>query len=246
MTSVPRSVKDPLGANDNNVTGMLNVLEAARRAGVRRVVYASSSSVYGDRPDLPKSETQPLAPISPYAVSKAAGEMYAAVWSRLFDVPTVGLRYFNVFGPRQSPASEYAAVIPRFIRCALDGEPLEVHGDGQQSRDFTYIDNVVDANLLAAQAPRVSGEVFNVGSGAHVSLVAIVDKLERILGRRLERRHTAARSGDVRHSLADVSKGRQRLDWIPVVTFDEGFRRTVEYFASQTSAKKATRPVRTA
>ena len=233
MTSVPRSVKDPLGANDNNVTGMLNVLEAARRAGVRRVVYASSSSVYGDRPDLPKSETQPLAPISPYAASKAAGEMYAGVWTRLFDVPTVGLRYFNVFGPRQNPASEYAAVIPRFIRCALNGEALDVHGDGQQSRDFTFIDNVVDANLLAAQAPQVSGEVFNVGCGAHVSLVAIIEQLEKIFGQRLECRHTAARTGDVRHSLADVSKGQQLMGYVPAVGFDEGFRRTVEYFAAK-------------
>jgi nucleoside-diphosphate-sugar epimerase len=234
MTSVPRSVKDPLGTNDNNVTGMLNVLEAARRAGVQRVVYASSSSVYGERPDLPKSETHPLAPISPYAVSKAAGEMYAAVWSRVFDASTVGLRYFNVFGPRQNPASEYAAVIPRFIRCALNGEPLEVHGDGQQSRDFTYIDNVVDANLLAAQASEVSGQVFNVGCGAHVSLVAIIDKLEQILGRRLERRHTAARSGDVRHSLADVSKAQRLIGYMPAVEFDEGFRRTVDDFATNT------------
>jgi len=157
MRSVPRSVADPLGANDHNVNGTLNVLEAARRARVRRVVYASSSSVYGDNPALPKSETQPPAPISPYAVSKVANEMYAGVWARLFGVETVGLRYFNVFGPRQDPASEYAAVIPRFILWALRGEPLEVHGDGQQSRDFTYIDNVVEANLLAARAP-ASGE----------------------------------------------------------------------------------------
>ena len=235
MTSVPRSVNDPRGANDNNVTGLLNVLEAARHAGVRRVVYASSSSVYGDRPELPKSETQPLAPISPYAVSKAAGEMYAAVWSRLFDVPTVGLRYFNVFGPRQNPASEYAAVIPRFIRCALRGEPLEVHGDGQQSRDFTYIDNVVDANLAAARASDISGEVFNVGCGTHVSLIAIIERLEKILGRQVDRRHTEARGGDVRHSLADVSKAQRLMGYMPAVEFDEGFRRTVEYFATNIS-----------
>src|SRR6266516_4618562 len=153
MRSVPRSVKDPLGANDNNVTGTLHVLEAARRCKVPRVVYASSSSVYGDRPDLPKREDQPPAPLSPYAVSKAAGEQYAAIWTRLYNVETVGLRYFNVFGPRQDPKSEYAAVIPRFILWGLRGEPLEVHGDGRQSRDFTYIDNVVAANVLAARAP---------------------------------------------------------------------------------------------
>ena len=165
MRSVPRSVADPLGANENNVTGTLHVFEAARRAGVRRVVYASSSSVYGDRPELPKQEDQPPAPISPYAVSKLATEEYGRVWHRLYGVETVGLRYFNVFGPRQDPASEYAAVIPKFILWALRGEPLEIHGDGRQSRDFTYIDNVVEANLRASVAPDVGGEVFNVGCG---------------------------------------------------------------------------------
>jgi nucleoside-diphosphate-sugar epimerase len=219
-----------MGAHENNVTGTLNVLEAARAAGVRRVVYASSSSVYGDRPELPKREDQTPSPISPYAVSKVAGELYAAVWSRLFGVETVGLRYFNVFGPRQDPASEYAAVLPRFILWALRGQPLEVHGDGNQSRDFTYIDNVVEANLLAAQAPDVAGEVFNVGCGARVSLLEIVEKLERILGRALTRRHLAARAGDVPHTLADVDKGKRMLGYVPLVDFDEGFRRTVEYF----------------
>jgi UDP-glucose 4-epimerase len=230
MRSVPRSVKDPLGANENNVTGTLNVLEAARRCRVPRVVYASSSSVYGDRPDLPKREEQPTAPISPYAVSKAAGEQYAAVWTRLYGVETVGLRYFNVFGPRQDPKSEYAAVIPRFILWGLKGRPLEVHGTGAQTRDFTYIDNVVEANLLAARAPGAAGEVFNVGCGARVSLLAIVEKLEAILGRRLQRKHTAARAGDVPHTLADVSKAKRLLGYSPLVGFDEGFRGTVEYF----------------
>ena len=230
MRSVPRSVKDPLGANDNNVTGTLNVLEAARRAGVRRVVYASSSSVYGDRPDLPKREDQTPAPISPYAVSKAAGEQYAAVWSRLYAVETVGLRYFNVFGPKQDPASEYAAVIPRFILWALQRAPLEVHGDGTQSRDFTYIDNVVEANLLASRAPGAAGEVFNVGCGSRVSLLAIIASLERLLGRPLGRRHTPARAGDVLHTLADVGKAQRLLGYTPRVAFDEGLRRTLEYF----------------
>ncbi len=230
MRSVPRSVKDPLGANENNVTGTLNVLEAARRCRVPRVVYASSSSVYGDRPDLPKREEQPPAPISPYAVSKAAGEQYAAVWARLYGVETVGLRYFNVFGPRQDPKSEYAAVIPRFILWGLKGKPLEVHGDGAQSRDFTYIDNVVEANVLAALAPAVGGEVFNVGCGERVSLLEIIGKLEAILGRRLARKHTPPRAGDVPHTLADVAKAKRLLGYSPLVDFDEGFRRTVEYF----------------
>jgi UDP-glucose 4-epimerase len=230
MRSVPRSVEDPLGANEHNVTGTLNVLEAARRTGVRRVVYASSSSVYGDRPDLPKREDQPPAPISPYAVSKTAGEQYAAVWHRLFGLETVGLRYFNVFGPRQDPASEYAAVIPRFILWGLRGEPLQVHGDGEQSRDFTYVDNVVDANVTAAHADGVGGEVFNVGCGARVSLLDIAARLETLLGRRLERRHGPARPGDVRHTLADIDKAKRMLGYMPVVGFDEGFRRTLEYF----------------
>ncbi|HET9492531.1 MAG TPA: SDR family oxidoreductase [Methylomirabilota bacterium] len=230
MRSVPRSVEDPLGANEHNVTGTLNVLEAARRTGVRRVVYASSSSVYGDRPDLPKREDQPPAPISPYAVSKTAGEQYAAVWHRLFGLETVGLRYFNVFGPRQDPASEYAAVIPRFILWGLRGEPLQVHGDGEQSRDFTYVDNVVDANVMAAHADGVGGEVFNVGCGARVSLLDIAARLETLLGRRLERRHGPARPGDVRHTLADIDKAKRMLGYMPVVGFDEGFRRTLEYF----------------
>jgi len=229
MRSVPRSVADPLGANDHNVNGTLNVLEAARRGRVRRVVYASSSSVYGDNPALPKSETQPPAPISPYAVSKVANEMYAGVWARLFGVETVGLRYFNVFGPRQDPASEYAAVIPRFILWALRGEPLEVHGDGQQSRDFTYIDNVVEANLLAARAP-ASGEAFNVGCGERVSLLDIIARLEKMLGGTLQRRHTPARAGDVPHTLADIRKATRLMGYRPLVGFDDGLRRTVDFF----------------
>ena len=236
MRSVPRSVKDPLGANANNVNGTLNVLEAARRCRVPRVVYASSSSVYGDRPDLPKREDQSPAPISPYAASKAAGEQYAAIWTRLYGVETVGLRYFNVFGPRQDPKSEYAAVIPRFILWGLSRRPLEIHGDGTQSRDFTYIDNVVEANILAATAPGAPGEVFNVGCGSRVTLLEIIAKLEAILGRRLERRHTPPRAGDVAHTLADVSKAKRLLGYAPLVDFDEGFRRTVEYFKSSSKS----------
>jgi UDP-glucose 4-epimerase len=230
LRSVPRSVDDPLGTNERNVTGTLHVLEAARRRRVRRVVYASSSSVYGDRPELPKREDQTPAPISPYAVSKAAGEQYAQVWTRLYGVETVGLRYFNVFGPRQDPASEYAAVIPRFILWALRGAPLEVHGDGRQSRDFTYIDNVVDANLAAAAAPAASGEVFNVGCGDRVSLLDIIARLEALLGRSVARRHTAGRAGDVPHTQADVAKAAKLMDYVARVDFDEGFRRTVDYF----------------
>jgi UDP-glucose 4-epimerase len=229
MRSVPRSVADPLGANLSNVNGTLHVLEAARRGGVRRVVYASSSSVYGDGPALPKREDQAPAPISPYAVSKAAGEQYASVWHRLYGVETVGLRYFNVFGPRQDPASEYAAVIPRFILWALRGQPLEVHGDGEQSRDFTYIDNVVEANCLAAEAPGATG-VFNVGCGDRVSLLEIAARLQALLDRPVERRHTPPRAGDVLHTLADVARAKRLLGYTPLVPFDEGLQRTVDYF----------------
>ena len=230
LRSVPRSVKDPLGTNDNNVTGTLHVLEAARRAKVARVVYASSSSVYGDAPELPKREDQIPSPISPYAVSKLADELYANLWTKLYGVETVGLRYFNVFGPRQDPRSEYAAVIPRFIVWGLKGAALEVHGDGEQTRDFTYIDNVVDANLAAARAPKAPGEAFNVGCGSRISLNDIIGMLEKILGRSLRRKHTPSRAGDVRHTLADVSKAKRLLGLEARVDFEEGFRRTVDYF----------------
>ncbi|MFQ5830599.1 MAG: SDR family oxidoreductase [Candidatus Methylomirabilia bacterium] len=231
MRSVPRSVDDPLGANQNNVTGTLHVLMAARDAGVCRVVYASSSSVYGDRPELPKREDQSPAPISPYAASKLAGEHYCAVWSRLYGLETVGLRYFNVFGPRQDPTSQYAAVIPRFILWARRGEALQLHGDGLQSRDFTYIDNVVEANLLAARAPGVAGQMFNVGCGGRVTLMEIIRGLEAIVGRRLDREHTARRPGDVPHTLADIGKAKRLLGYTALVEFEEGLKRTVEFFS---------------
>jgi nucleoside-diphosphate-sugar epimerase len=231
--SVPRSVDDPLGANENNVTGTLNILVAAQKARVKRVVYASSSSAYGDRPDLPKREDQTPAPISPYAVSKLTAEYYCSVWSRLYGVETVSLRYFNVFGPRQDPASQYAAVIPRFILSALERTPLEVHGDGLQSRDFTYIDNVVDVNLLASRVDGVSGEVYNIGCGSRTSLMEIIRLIEAQLGYSLKATHTPPRSGDVRHTLADISKAKRMLSYLPTVAFAEGLRRTVEFFTTQ-------------
>jgi nucleoside-diphosphate-sugar epimerase len=237
MRSVPRSVADPLGANASNVTGTLNVLHAAARQRRKpRVVYASSSSVYGDRPDLPKREEQATAPISPYAASKVAGELYAAVWSRIFGVETVGLRYFNVFGPRQDPRSEYAAVIPRFILWGLRVQPLQVHGTGTQSRDFTYIDNVVSANLLAARADAavVSGKSYNIGCGSRTSLLEIVGLLERWFGRPLKRKHSAGRVGDVPHTLADIGAAKADLGYQPLVEFEDGLRRTFDYFRDAT------------
>jgi UDP-glucose 4-epimerase len=238
MRSVPRSVADPLGAHASNVTGTLHLLHAA--AGQRRkprIVYASSSSVYGEAPNLPKREDQPPAPISPYAATKVAGELYASVWSRIFAVEAVGLRYFNVFGPRQDPKSEYAAVIPRFILWGLRGQPLQVHGDGTQSRDFTYIDNVVSANLLAAGADvaAVSGKVYNVGCGSRTSLLEMIQLLEGRLGQKLGRRHTAPRVGDVPHTLADISAAKRDFGYQPLVEFEEGLRRTVDYFTGRKS-----------
>jgi UDP-glucose 4-epimerase len=236
LRSVPRSVADPLGCNASNVTGTLHLFHAAaQQKNKPRIVYASSSSVYGDRPDLPKRESQPTAPVSPYAASKVAGELYASVWSRLFGVESVGLRYFNVFGPRQDPKSEYAAVIPRFILWASQGQPLRVHGDGTQSRDFTYIDNVVSANVLAARAPAaaVSGKCYNVGCGSRTSLLEIIALLERMLARQVKKKHLPPRVGDVSHTLAAIDQAKQDFGYVPLVEFEEGLRRTVEFFTER-------------
>lgn len=233
LRSVPFSVENPALVNRVNVEGTLNVLIAAREAGVRRVVYASSSSVYGDSRVLPKGEKQLPAPLSPYAVSKLAGEHYCKVFSKLYDLETVSLRYFNVYGPRQDPNSQYAAVIPRFVCRALQGQPLEVHGDGLQSRDFTYIDNVVAANLLAAECREADGGVFNVGQGATHSLMDLLELLRRLLGRELRWLHTEARAGDVRTSLADITRAERCLGYRPRVSFEEGIASTVAYFARQ-------------
>jgi len=243
LRSVPRSVDDPLSSNDVNVTGTLVLLMACREAKVRRVVYASSSSVYGDDPALPKVETLATRPISPYAVSKLAAEHYCQTFARLYGLETVSLRYFNVFGPRQNPESKYSAVIPRFLAQALAGEPLEVHGDGEQSRDFTYIDNVVRGNLLAMETPGVSGEVFNVACGSRHSLLAIADAIADFLGRKLPRTHVASRPGDVKHTLADISKAERLLGYRPIVDFATGMQRTCEYFVGRTApARAAARP----
>jgi UDP-glucose 4-epimerase len=238
LRSVPRSVDDPLSSNEVNITGTLVLLLACRRAGVKRVVYASSSSVYGDDPTLPKVETLPTAPISPYAVSKLAAEHYCQTFARLYGVETVSLRYFNVFGPRQNPESKYSAVIPRFLAQALAGEPLEVHGDGEQSRDFTYIDNVVQANLLAMERPGVSGEAFNVACGTRHSLLAIAEAIGAFLGRPLQRAHVAPRAGDVRHTQADIAKAERLLGYRPAVDFATGMRRTCEYFVGRFGAER--------
>ena len=233
LRSVPFSVENPALVNRVNVEGTLNVFVAARDAGVKRVVYASSSSVYGKSPTLPKREQDMPAPISPYAASKVAGEYYGKVFTELYGLETVGLRYFNVYGPRQDPNSQYAAVIPRFVNWAFQGEPLEIHGDGLQSRDFTYIDNVVSANLQAAESQLGAGEVFNVGQGRSHTLLEVVDLLEDIIGTKLQLLHIAARAGDVRHTQADISEARRCLSYIPEISFEEGLSRTVAYLGKQ-------------
>ncbi len=234
LRSVPRSVDDPLSTDAVNTHGTLQLLVAARAAGtVKRVVYASSSSVYGDSPALPKEEDQTPAPISPYAVSKLAGEYYCRTFTRLYGLETVSLRYFNVFGPRQSPESKYAAVVPLFIRAALRGEPLVVHGDGEQSRDFTYIDNVVQANLLACTQPNVGGEVFNVACNERHSVLEIAHTVARLVGKPIKIEHTPPRAGDVRHTQASIAKAQRLLGYQPAVGFEEGMRRTVAWLRQQ-------------
>src|SRR5215471_13260601 len=221
IPSVPRSLVDPIASHDANATGTLKVLREAKRAGARRVVYAASSSAYGDTPTLPKVETMRPAPLSPYAVSKLAGEHYCQVFAGAYQLETVSLRYFNVFGPRQDPTSEYAAVIPRFITAALAGKSVTIYGDGTQSRDFCYIENTVEANLAAgsAPAPQVSGRVVNVACGDATTLNEVVRLLGDIMGRPIEIRYEPGRVGDVKHSLADISEARTRLGYRAAVSF---------------------------
>jgi UDP-glucose 4-epimerase len=230
LRSVPRSVDDPLSTDAVNTHGTLQLLVAAREAKtVRRLVYASSSSAYGDSPALPKVEDQTPAPISPYAVAKLAAEHYCRTFSHLYGLETVSLRYFNVFGPKQSPESKYAAVVPLFMRAALRGEPIIIHGDGEQSRDFTYIDNVVQANLLSLTTPGVAGEVFNVACNSRHSVLEIAHTVEKLLGRPVTIEHTPPRSGDVRHTQASIEKAERLLHYHPTVGFEDGMRRTFEY-----------------
>jgi UDP-glucose 4-epimerase len=233
LPSVPRSVQDPLTSTAVNVTGTLNVLLASRDEGVRRVVYASSSSVYGANPALPKHEEMPTVPIAPYAVSKLAGEGYCRSFNLVYGLETVALRYFNVFGPRQDPTSQYSAVIPNFIRAFLEQRPPTIHGTGEQSRDFSYIDNVIEANVLAAAAPSdpsVLGEAFNIACGERISLNGMLDELRNHTGIDLEATHVDGRPGDIPHSLADISKATERLGYRPTVDAGDGLRRAYAYY----------------
>ncbi|MCK4248903.1 MAG: SDR family oxidoreductase [Candidatus Omnitrophica bacterium] len=234
LCSVPRSIDDPVSSNDVNVAGTLNLLVAARKGGVKRVVYASSSSVYGDTPSLPKKEDQRPEPVSPYAVSKLAAEYYCQVFSGIYGLETVSLRYFNVFGPRQDPHSKYAAVVPNFISAILKGRPPKIHGDGKQSRDFTYIDNVVQANLKAAAAPAsdVMGRVFNIACGEQHTVLEITETIMAITGGKIKPEFIPLRQGDVLHSLADISGAKEDLGYKPGIGFRDGLKKTVEWFHS--------------
>jgi UDP-glucose 4-epimerase len=235
IASVPRSLADPVSSNDANVSGTLNVLHEAKKAGVRRVVYAASSSAYGDTPTLPKIETMTPSPLSPYAVSKLAGEHYCQVFAGAYQLETVCLRYFNVFGARQDPKSEYAAVIPRFVTAGLAGEGVTIFGDGTQSRDFCYIDNTVAANLAAAAAPAASasGRVFNVACGAATTLNDVVRMISENLGRPIPITYAPSRVGDVKHSLADIAAARAGLGWEAAISFKEGLDRTIAWYAGR-------------
>ena len=231
LPSVPRSVADPILSSEINVGGTLSLLVAARDAGVRRVVFAASSSAYGDTPELPKRESMTPNPKSPYAAQKLAGEHYMRIFTEVYGLETVSLRYFNVFGPRQDPASMYAAVIPRFITSVLAGTAPPVYGDGLQTRDFTYIDNVVRVNLLACEAPKEAcGKVVNVACGKRVSLLEILEIIYGLAGRRVPPRFEPPRPGDVRDSLADISRAKELLGYEPSVSFPEGLSRTFGYF----------------
>ena len=232
LPSVPRSVQDPLTTSAVNTTGTLNILLAARDAGVKRFVYASSSSVYGTNPAEMKHEGLPVAPVSPYGVSKYGGEAYCHAFFQVYGLETVALRYFNVFGPRQNPLSEYAAVIPNFLSAALLKEPATVYGDGGQTRDFTYIENVVQGNLRAAEAEGAPGEAFNVARGERYSILELLSAVGEVAGAPVQVEHAQPRQGDIRASLADISKAREVLGFSPEIGLQEGLRRTHEHFVS--------------
>ena len=231
LPSVPRSVQDPLTSSAVTIEGTLNVLLAARDEGIRRVVFASSSSVYGNSGALPRAETAYPDPISPYAVAKLAAEKFCISFNRVYDLETVALRYFNVFGPRQDPTSQYAAVVPLFISRIRAGEPVQIFGDGNQSRDFTYVANVVEGNIRAADAPEASGAVLNLATGRQATVNELADTIAEIVGRPVRKEYQPDRTGDVRDSWADVSAARRLLGWEPHVTLEEGLRLTAETLA---------------
>lgn len=242
LCSVARSIEDPLSTHEVNITGTLKVLEASRRAGVKRVVFASSSSVYGDADALVKHENLPTVPLSPYAVSKLTGEYYCRLYTELFGLETVALRYFNVFGPRQHPDSDYAAVIPKFLMAIRKGRRPQIYGDGSQTRDFTYVDNVVMANIAAASSAAAAGSVMNVACGERWSLLELIGELESILHCNIVPEFRAQRAGDIKHSLAGIEKAEKLLGYVPAVRFDEGVRKTVAWFFAADQNALAVKP----
>jgi nucleoside-diphosphate-sugar epimerase len=229
-TSVPRSVLNPLETNHVNIDGILNVLVAARDAQVRRFVFAASSAAYGETPTLPKVESMPAQPISPYGLTKYVGELYAQVFGRVYGLENACLRYFNVFGPRQDPSSQYSGVLSRFMLAVIEGQAPVVYGDGEQSRDFTYVENIVDETLRACEAPSASGLVFNGGTGARITLNHVLKLLEQITGKTIKPKYDAPRNGDIRDSQADVSLARKILGYEPRVLFEEGLQRTWDWY----------------
>jgi nucleoside-diphosphate-sugar epimerase len=236
-TSVPRSVKDPIETNKINIDGTLNVLVAAKELKVKRVVFAASSSAYGETATLPKVESMQPEPISPYGVTKYVGELYGQTFGRCYGLENVALRYFNIFGPRQDPGSPYSGVLAKFCAAYLEDTQPVVFGDGEQTRDFTYVENAVQANLLACEAPNASGKVFNVGVGGRISLNEVLRELEKITGKTLEAKYEVPRDGDIRDSQADISQAREILGYEPKVAFEEGLARTFEWYReSQTKA----------
>jgi UDP-N-acetylglucosamine/UDP-N-acetylgalactosamine 4-epimerase len=236
-TSVPRSVKDPLESNHINIDGTLNVLVAARDAKVKRLVYAASSSAYGETPTQPKVETMPSQPISPYGVTKYVGELYAQVFGRVYGLENASVRYFNVFGPRQDPTSQYSGVLSRFMLAVIEGQQPLIYGDGEQSRDFTFIENVVDVTLRACEASGASGKVFNGGTGARITLNEVLKLLEKITGKKLQAKYDPPRNGDIRDSQADISLARKVLGYNPSVNFESGIERTWQWYKSNYSKK---------
>jgi nucleoside-diphosphate-sugar epimerase len=238
LVSVDQSISDPITANESNIDGTLNILLAARDHGVRRIVYASSAALYGDSPELPKHEDMPIDPLSPYALSKYAGERYCQLFYDLFGVETVCLRYFNVFGPNQDAGSQYAAAIPRFISAILKGKAITIYGDGEQTRDFAFIENIVSANLLAASSKNSVGEVFNIACGERISINQLAKYLMEVLGRSVPVVHEAPRAGEVKHSLADISKAVKQLGYEPSVDVLEGLRRSATWAESALSDPK--------